>query len=912
MTFRTALRGLSIMVGATLILMATPSQASEAGPPRTALGPGAALDATRGRIDPGLAAELRSLSATDPIRVIVRTTAPVRAAELARLTATVGQFHVERVLHVVTAFAAILSAGQLTRLARAPVVARIEPDFRVYASADAPDDSGNSAQDSFGVTRARIDANVSGDGDGDPSRYTSHDMVAAVLDTGIDASHLDLDGGKVLAFHDLVGQHETPYDDNGHGTKVAGILAGDGNARPDRRYEGVAPGAALVGVKVLSSFGSGDESTVIAGIDWVLANKDTYGIRAMNLSMSSWGCSNGSDALSTAVDTAVEQGLVTVVAAGNNGPASCTIGSPAAAPAVLTVGAMADEGVGGFYQARFSSRGPTDDGRVKPDISAPGVDIPSDVAGTTDRYVLDSGTSVAAPFVTGVALLMLARNPALTPSQVKALIMGTAVDWARGGDNVLAASSGPDDDYGAGRLDAYAAISQASAPPLMAPPSVPGHAYFEGALSGTGANQEFAVPVRSPDFPIAATLIDPDYWPATPSIGLQLRTPDGAQVASCTLENRQCEFSFTPTFSGAFRLRVDSARGAGAFLLDVSGDVELRPPSPPAGVSVTAANRSMTVRFSPPPDDGGAKVDIYEVTAVPLGGGPAVSRRVAGGPVQFLGLTNNRTYEVTVAAHSAVGWGPVSQPLRAHPRLPVGDYNGDGRTDLAVWRPSNGTWYIKGMPTTTLGAKGDVPVPGDYNGDGRTDLAVWRPSNGTWYIKGMPTTTLGAKGDVPVPGDYNGDGRTDLAVWRPSNGTWYIKGIATTKWGASGDVPVPGDYNGDGRTDLAVWRPSNGTWYIKGMPTTTLGAKGDVPVPGDYNGDGRTDLAVWRPSNGTWYIKGIATTTLGAKGDVPVPGDYNGDGRTDLAVWRPSNGTWYIKGIATTKWGASGDVPVAR
>ncbi len=242
------------------------------------------------------------------------------------------------------------------------------------------------------------------------------------------------------------------------------------------------------------------------------------------------------------------------------------------------------------------------------------------------------------------------------------------------------------------------------------------------------------------------------------------------------------------------------------------------------------------------------------------------------------------------------------------------DFNGDGSSDVSLWRPSNGRWYIKGLGSYTWGVSNDIPVNGDYNGNGKTDIAVWRPSNGRWYIKGLAGSVWGAGGDIPVPGNYNGDvnGKTDIAVWRPSNGRWYIKGMGNFGWGAAGDVPVPGDYNGDGKTEIAVWRPSNGRWYIKGAASSAWGTAGDIPIPADYNGDDKTDIAVWRPSNGRWYIKGMAGSVWGTSGDIPAPGDYNGNGKTNIAVWRPSNGRWYIKGIGGTIWGILGDIPLVR
>jgi beta-N-acetylhexosaminidase len=158
----------------------------------------------------------------------------------------------------------------------------------------------------------------------------------------------------------------------------------------------------------------------------------------------------------------------------------------------------------------------------------------------------------------------------------------------------------------------------------------------------------------------------------------------------------------------------------------------------------------------------------------------------------------------------------------------------------------------------------------DFNGDGRSDLAVWRPSTGVWWVRGISSVQWGRSGDVPVVGDFNGDGRSDLAVWRPSTGVWWVRGISSVQWGRSGDVPVVGDFNGDGRSDLAVWRPSTGVWWVRGISSVQWGKPGDRPVVGDYDGDGRVDLAVWRPSTGVWWVRGGITAQWGLPSDIPV------------------------------------------
>ena len=280
------------------------------------------------------------------------------------------------------------------------------------------------------------------------------------------------------------------------------------------------------------------------------------------------------------------------------------------------------------------------------------------------------------------------------------------------------------------------------------------------------------------------------------------------------------------------------------------------------------------------------------------------------------------------------------------------DADGDGKTDIAIFRPTTDAWWIlksSGSFATysnnSWGVPGDVPEPGDYDGDGKLDLAIYRPSTFQWWVLWSSTNFStynvygwGLSGDTPKPADYDGDGKTDIAIYRPTNGTWWVlkssTGFGTYStygWGLPGDVAVPGDYDGDGKADIAVYRPTNGSWWVlkssgnyNTYSTYAWGLVGDVPVPGDYDGDGKSDVAIYRPTTGGWWIlkssgnyNTYSTYAWGLSGDVPVPGDYDGDGKMDVAIHRPTNGSWWIlkssgnyNTYSTYGWGLAGDVPV--
>lgn len=272
------------------------------------------------------------------------------------------------------------------------------------------------------------------------------------------------------------------------------------------------------------------------------------------------------------------------------------------------------------------------------------------------------------------------------------------------------------------------------------------------------------------------------------------------------------------------------------------------------------------------------------------------------------------------------------------------DFDGGRQSDLSVTRnfcfnqnrgeTTEGcnpqmAWYSLapggGSTQQFFGTPTDIRVPGDYDGDSVTDIAVWRPSDGNFYVfastAGFSAFHWGINGDIPVPAEYNAQGITEYAIYR--SGTFHIfhhfSGYYTKTIGAAGDKPAVADYDGDSKVDVAVFNA--GAWKIErstgGMLNINFGTTGDIAVPADYDGDGKANLAVFRPASGTWYILGpdnqtFSGTAFGIATDKPVPADYDGDGKTDIAVFR--SGTWYILnsriGLTATNFGLATDFPV--
>jgi glucose/arabinose dehydrogenase len=308
---------------------------------------------------------------------------------------------------------------------------------------------------------------------------------------------------------------------------------------------------------------------------------------------------------------------------------------------------------------------------------------------------------------------------------------------------------------------------------------------------------------------------------------------------------------------------------------------------------------------------------------------------------------------------------PISYALGHYPddTRRASDFDKDARSDITIARPIAGQFPGDGglrwltLKSSTnfnsaspldwpLGTDDSLPMPGDYDRDGKTDRAVYRPADAQWFLQrstdgSFAGAAWGSPGDTPVPGDYDGDGKTDVAVFHPPTGTWLLSmsgggSSLSVQFGETGDIPIPADYDGDRRTDLALFRPSNNGWYIARSSSnfTTAFAvgwgdssAGDIAIPMDWDRDGRADLTVFRPSIGAWFVlpsrNGYTAGTLrfvfGATGDIPVVGDYDGDGKPDPVLFRPSPGIWWLlmsgagySSVTGIPFGQSGDIPILK
>jgi serine protease AprX len=404
------------------------------------------------RADPGLLHAAASQPATE-IPVIVRETAPASGAA-ERLVRRLGGT-VTHELPIIGGFSAYVPGRNVPALARSSDVAIVWGDGMLRMSSVMGQFSSWAANTTWQKNIRLPQATQGG--------YTGAGVTVALLDTGI-VPNADL-GNRVVDMVDFTPDHDG-IDRYGHGTHMAGIIAGDGTLSSGG-WTGVAPKANLVSVKVAGADGSTDVSVVIAGMQWIVSHRTQYNIRVMNLS---FGTDSAQSYLIDPLDYAVERvwasGILVVVAAGNRGPYTGTINKPGDDPFVVTVGGANLNNTisqGDDTVSSFSSVGPTTDGLAKPDLVAPSITVVSDrdpnstidqlypSARVGDYYFKGTGTSQATAIVSGVAALMFQANPQLTPNVAKATLIGSAMHY-------LASQPGA----GSGLVDAYGSAQAAA------------------------------------------------------------------------------------------------------------------------------------------------------------------------------------------------------------------------------------------------------------------------------------------------------------------------------------------------------------------------------------------------------------------------------------------------------------------
>lgn len=519
------------------------------------------------------------------VEVVVTWHGPVDPPAAQR---AVGAFELVREFTIIDGFLARVTPGQARALARVAGVHRVEANFEARAVMDGADrDYGTeAARAAFGVTGAGVNA--------------------CVLDTGADPGHEQLDS-QVLGFHDAINARATAYDDHDHGTHVASILAGDGEGGPDAAaLGGVAPDAGLYVAKVLDGAGSGTTAQIIEGIEWCVQQP---GVRLLSMSLGTAAGSDGQDALSQAVDSAVTtHGMVVVVAAGNAGDATETVGAPGAAAQALTIGAASKHSTG-LYLAPFSSRGPTLDGRLKPDTVAAGVAITAADANTAAGYATYSGTSMATPFAAGAVALALQADPTMTPGEVKTAVQANSTDLG---------VTGPDDNWGHGLLDGYGLVASAAGATVPAP-ALPTRVPLDGTVPDDGSvSHEIVVSPDQAGEPLAVTLLIEGElvcsffwvicwgWEWSPDLDATLTAPDGTtHVSECPLAGicgtagQQETFRVGAAQAGTWLLEVVPFAGdpndgtGGAYLADVflgAAGGGSPPPPPPDNTAPEAAD----------------------------------------------------------------------------------------------------------------------------------------------------------------------------------------------------------------------------------------------------------------------------------------------------------------------------------
>ena len=723
-----------------------------------------------------------------------------------------------------------------------------------------------------------------------------------------------------------------------HGTHVAGISSG-GN--PNINGWGVARNSNIIAIQVFTYLTSNcgsetppcirtSDSDWARGLERVYALRTTYNIASANMSLGGGQYFNTCDAENAlgkaAIDNLRSANIATVIASGNDSYTN-SMGSPGCISSAISVGSTNDGDVMPVDAvSSFSNSAPF------LHLLAPGELITSAYPG--GFYYDTQGTSMASPMVAGAWAVMKQRYPTDTVTQTLTRLKYGGVQVVDSRNGLVKPRIRLDTAMNTSNVDPCSAVTGA----ITAGTPINGVLSNSDCLLSIGnrtdvysftgtAGQSVAITHSSTAFDTYLYLVS-----STGAIvgqdnngggGTNSRIPAGSGFL--TLPATGTYYIYSTSFEGnKFGNYTTALTVTGGCNFTISSSGQSFTSSGGAGNFnvTTAAGCAWT-----------AQSDSAWLTTTSTGNGNgAVNYSVAAN-------TSSASRTGTITAGGQVHTVTQAGTTTTVTHRPF-DFDGDGKTDISIFRPAPGEWwYLKssngGNAALQFGASTDKIVPADYTGDGKTDFAFFRPSNGQWFILRSEDFSFfafpfGVGTDVPVPADYDGDGKADAAVFRPSTLTWFINkstgGTDILTFGAAGDKPVVGDYDGDGKADIAIYRNNGGVseWWIRRSSNASVfavqfGNSTDKVVQGDYTGDGKADIAIWRPSNGNWFILrsedfSFYSFPFGTSTDVPTPGDYDGDGRQDAAVFRPSNSMWFVQrstaGTLIQGFGIAGDLAV--
>jgi Bacterial TSP3 repeat len=253
---------------------------------------------------------------------------------------------------------------------------------------------------------------------------------------------------------------------------------------------------------------------------------------------------------------------------------------------------------------------------------------------------------------------------------------------------------------------------------------------------------------------------------------------------------------------------------------------------------------------------------------------------------------------------------PSPQPTSYYMVLDGNDFNGDGTSEIAIYR--EGLWAVRSVTRVYFGNGNDQPASGDYNGDGTSDITIFRRSTGLWALRGITRVYFGSTDDRAAPADYSGNGITDIAIYRAASGLWAIRNLTRFYFGTGDDAIIPADYDGDGIADPGIYRERVGLWAIRGMTRTYFGRDGDKAMPVDYDGNDTANIGIFRQDSGLWVFRGVTRAYFGRAYDIPVSSDYRGAGMDEIGIFRPSSGLWAIRSLTRAYFGRDEDIPLSK